>query len=565
MVAPVTKLNAHLWDKFKDWIVISDLLDKQSTKTLINILKGKSKISTFKDQNLWKSDAPLAYLTSLTKDELIQLLLKKSDCIILDSGIESSVKVDLEECLGKEVIWQEKAKKAVIDAIVDNINSVRPKEWPLGVYFFAWPPWVWKTEIAKSLGKILLGNRNCITKINCESYAQSHSARDLFGSPKSYVGYWSPTPLSDVNLFRHYQDWVKEWMIHPAIKRLQNFSILLLDEIEKAHPEIHKSFLSIFQDGKFRFSTWREEDSKIKHSIETDFSNTIIIMTSNIGSKEVALENDKAAIWFGANKNTKDPLKIYNKMMKEIFPPEFADRIDKFIVFDSLTVDEHVKILHRELKDINRHLRIFSWNIQVQVVNDDVLRFIATTAMKQWESARNSIRLFWTMIERKINQIVHSAEMQPTYDGEYSSTIIKIYLNGWKINFGLFRNKEFPDDVCNIPLKELFEKWNDYIFRRRMQVYYELLMELDWINNYSWVIIDSDNQYFSKAQKNIIKKIITHKFGKNINNILYMGEDFIYGIAEIEEIVRWMLKSNLTRWQRKILVEMIDCYFFSMK
>ncbi|MEF2175554.1 MAG: AAA family ATPase, partial [Candidatus Absconditabacteria bacterium] len=526
---------------------IGDILNKQNSKTLINILLGKSKFSGQIIDNLGRSDAPLSYLKALTKEELIQLLLKKSDCVMISNKLEPSIRIDLEEGLSQEVIGQENAKKVLIDAIIDNINSVRPKEGPLGVYFFAGPPGVGKTEIAKSLGKILLGNKGCITKINCESYAQSHTARDLFGSPKSYVGYGSPTPLSDVSLYRHYVDGSKEGMIHPAIKRLTNFSILLLDEIEKAHPEIHRSFLSIFQDGKCRFPTGREEDPKLKYSIETDFSNTIIIMTSNIGSKEVALNNDKKPIGFGGEKGGKKPVEIYNQMMKELFPPEFADRIDKFIVFESLTVDEHVQILHRELRDINRHLKIFSGNINLEIVNDDVLKFVVEKAMKNGESARNSIRMFRELIEKKINLIVNSDDMKPTFEGEYSSTTIKVYLQGGEILFGLFRNKEFPEDVCNIPLKVLFEKGNDHIFRRRMQIYYELLMELDGITNYYGMNIDGDNKHFSKAHKNIIKKVITRKFGKNSEKLIYMGEDFIYAIAEAEEIVRGMIRSNLTR------------------
>lgn len=190
--------------------------------------------------------------------------------------------------MDKEIVWQENAKKIIANVIKNAILWIRPKRWPLWVLFFTWPTWVWKTEIVKCISEVLMWDKNLFQKINCESYQESHTKRQLFWAPPSYVWYGDPTPLNPKIINWYYKKAKENDTIHDSIKHIPNFSIILFDEFEKAHKDIAQSLLSLLDEWEITF--W---DGK-----KWNFKNSIIIFTSNIWQDEIEKFKEKKTIWF---------------------------------------------------------------------------------------------------------------------------------------------------------------------------------------------------------------------------------------------------------------------------
>ena len=233
---------------------------------------------------------------------------------------ETEKLLNLETYLHKHVIGQNKAIEAVSRAIRRNRVGLQSTKRPPS-FIFVGPTGVGKTELAKSLAKEIFGSEDSIIRIDMSEYMESHSTAKLIGAPPGYVGYDDAGQLTD------------------RVKR-KPYSIILLDEIEKAHPDVFNILLQVLDDGKLTDAQGNT----------VNFSNTIIIMTSNAGSN---LNNN--SIGFG-----KGPIQDSNKMvdaLKNLFRPEFLNRVDEIIPFDSLTEKELIQIIDLLLAQTNEALR----------------------------------------------------------------------------------------------------------------------------------------------------------------------------------------------------------------
>ena len=226
---------------------------------------------------------------------------------------ETQKLLNLENNLHKRIVGQEKAVEAVSRAIRRNRAGLKTTKRPPS-FLFVGPTGVGKTELAKSLAYEMFGKEDAIIRIDMSEYMESHSTSKLIGSPPGYVGYDDAGQLTE------------------KVKR-KPYSIILLDEIEKAHPDVFNILLQVLDDGKLTDS----------HGNPVNFENTIIIMTSNAGSN---LNNN--SIGFG--KQTVDKNKILDSL-KNNFRPEFLNRIDEIIVFDSLNKDQLLQIVDLMIKD----------------------------------------------------------------------------------------------------------------------------------------------------------------------------------------------------------------------
>ena len=305
------------------------------------------------------------YLICKIQKEIDKLLEWWNDDVLLDPSIENLDKNDMIRELDKIVISQNNVKNIVVEKILDNINPLRKRKGPLWVFVFAWPTSVWKTELARWLASLFLWEKDALTRIPCEDYHEKHTSRNLFSSPKSYLWYWEPTPLVDTELFKSFHTAKKNNKLHPILSKLPNFSILLLDEIEKAHPSIHQNFLWPLDNGKIVLSTWKKTNNKAAFSNVTDLRNTIVIMTSNIWNKET----DSNWIWFVKWKaNKKEIISKYKKEYKKTFTSEFRARVHNFMIFDQLEDKDYLKILNREIIEINEGFASNEFsNIQLKV------------------------------------------------------------------------------------------------------------------------------------------------------------------------------------------------------
>jgi ATP-dependent Clp protease ATP-binding subunit ClpC len=246
---------------------------------------------------------------------------------------EAKYLVNLEKNLGRYIIGQNEAVETVAKAVRRSRSGISSEKRPIGSFIFLGPTGVGKTELARVLAREFFGSEEALVKIDMSEFGERHTVARLIGAPAGYVGYDDPGQLTD------------------RIRR-QPYSVVLFDEIEKAHPDVFNMLLQILEDGVLSDSKGRK----------IDFTNSIIIMTSNIGAEKLQKE---ASFGFSAVKTADfdnlDELHDANKSMvldelKKMMRPEFLNRIDKVIVFRALTRKDALRILDIQLDDLRARL-----------------------------------------------------------------------------------------------------------------------------------------------------------------------------------------------------------------
>ena len=278
---------------------------------------------------------------------------------------ETQKLLNLEENLHRRIIGQNAAVSSVAKTIRRNRAGLQSNKRPPS-FMFVGPTGVGKTELAKALACEMFGSEEAIIRIDMSEFMESHSTSKLIGSPPGYVGYDDAGQLTE------------------KVKR-KPYSIILLDEIEKAHPDVFNLLLQVLDDGKLTDSQGNT----------VSFVNTIIIMTSNSGSN---LNNN--SIGFG--KQTVDKNKISNSL-KETFRPEFLNRIDEILIFDSLTEDELVKIIDLLLKETSSALA--DKHICLEI-SDDAKKYLLSNGIDLKYGARPLRRAIQRYIEDEISDML---------------------------------------------------------------------------------------------------------------------------------------------------------------
>jgi ATP-dependent Clp protease ATP-binding subunit ClpB len=247
---------------------------------------------------------------------------------------ERSKLVKMEERLGKRVIGQKDAITAVSNAVRRARAGIQDENRPIGSFLFLGPTGVGKTELCKALAEFLFDDDSAMTRIDMSEYMEKHSVSRLIGAPPGYVGYEEGGQLSE------------------AVRR-RPYSVVLFDEVEKAHPDVFNTLLQVLDDGRITDGQGRT----------VDFKNTVLIMTSNIGSN---------VIQDVSNAEQRDAL--VRDSLKQFFRPEFLNRIDEIVIFDRLDaaqLDQIVKIQLQRVID-----RLAKQNIHL-TVTDDTTRYLA--------------------------------------------------------------------------------------------------------------------------------------------------------------------------------------------
>lgn len=241
---------------------------------------------------------------------------------------ESSRLLHMEDELHKRVVGMDDAIKALSQAIRRTRAGLKDPRRPGGSFIFAGPTGVGKTELAKTLAAFLFGDEDSLIQLDMSEYSEKHTVSRLFGSPPGYVGYEEGGQLTE------------------KVRR-KPFSVVLFDEVEKAHPEIFNSLLQVLEDGRLTDSQGRV----------VDFKNTVIIMTTNLGTRDIS----KGSLGFTAGPETRTD---YDRMkakvtdeLKQHFRPEFLNRVDDTIVFPQLTQDEIIQIVDLEIAKLDKRLK----------------------------------------------------------------------------------------------------------------------------------------------------------------------------------------------------------------
>ncbi len=311
---------------------------------------------------------------TVTEEDIAQIVAKWTNIPIqkLVSG-EKEKLLNLKDNLKKQVIGQDNAVTAVSDAIIRARSGIKDPEKPIGSFIFMGPTGVGKTELAKSLAYELFDDARHMIRIDCSEYMEAFNVSRLLGAPPGYVGYDEGGELTE------------------AVRR-NPYSIILFDEIEKAHPDVFNILLQILDDGRITDSTGKL----------IDFKNTIIIMTSNLGS-EYILDN-----------NSDNKEKVL-EVLKRTFRPEFINRIDEIIIFNSLKKTTIYSILDKIISELE--LRLKHLNLKINL-SDSAKEYIIENSFEEAYGARPIKRFVTHNIESLIADKILKDEIK------YNSNLI---------------------------------------------------------------------------------------------------------------------------------------------
>ncbi|MGB2954556.1 MAG: AAA family ATPase [Anaerolineales bacterium] len=233
----------------------------------------------------------------------------------------------MEERLHERIIGQDEAITVISDAIRRARSGLKDPKRPIGSFIFIGPSGVGKTELAKALAEFMFDDEDALLRLDMSEYREQHTASRLFGAPPGYVGYEEGGQLTE------------------AVRR-RPYRVILFDEIEKAHPEVWNTLLQILDSGRLTDGQGRQ----------VDFRNSVLIMTSNLGTEYVSRSGSLGFIDSAASDKDIEARDKINKALKDAFRPEFLNRIDEIILFSPLTKEQMVKIVDLQLKDVEQRL-----------------------------------------------------------------------------------------------------------------------------------------------------------------------------------------------------------------
>ena len=286
----------------------------------------------------------------------------------------------MKDDLLSKVIGQDKAIATLVKAIQRSRVGLKDPNKPIGTFMFLGPTGVGKTHLAKELAKLMFGSADALIRIDMSEYMEKFTVSRLVGAPPGYVGYEEGGQLTE------------------KVRR-KPYSIVLLDEIEKAHPDVFNILLQVMDEGRLTDSYGRT----------VDFKNTIVIMTSNIGTRQ--LKEFGKGIGFAAQVRTDDKeysRSVITKALNKSFAPEFINRLDEIITFDQLDMDALTRIIDIELKGLYSRVENIGYKL---VIDEDAKKFVATKGYDVQFGARPLKRAIQNNLEDGISELILGSEM----------------------------------------------------------------------------------------------------------------------------------------------------------
>ena len=338
-----------------------------------------------KEQKKWKNKNT-KQITDITEENIAEVIASWTGIPAKKITEDENQRLkNLEKNLHERVIGQNEAVEAVSKAIRRGRVGLKDPKRPIGSFLFLGPTGVGKTELSKALAESLFGDENAMIRVDMSEYMEPHSVSKLIGSPPGYVGFDEGGQLTE------------------KIRR-KPYSVILFDEIEKAHPDVMNMLLQILEDGRLTDSQGRT----------VNFKNTVIIMTSNIGAR---LITDKKLLGFAQSENkNEEENKEYEQTKKEVMEalkkelrPEFINRIDEIIVFHKLTDEEIDKIIDIMLKEVINRLADQKIKIELE---PEVKKLIASKGIDKNFGARPLRRTIQNVLEDRLAEEILDGNLQ---------------------------------------------------------------------------------------------------------------------------------------------------------
>ncbi len=357
-----------------------------------------------KEQKKWQNKNSKE-LINITEENVAEVISSWTGIPSKKITEDENIKLkNLEKALHERVIGQNEAVEAVAKAIRRGRVGLKDPNRPIGSFLFLGPTGVGKTELSKALAESLFGDQNAMIRIDMSEYMEPHSVSKLIGSPPGYIGFDEGGQLTE------------------KIRR-KPYSVILFDEIEKAHSDVMNMLLQILEDGRLTDSQGRT----------VNFKNTVIIMTSNIGAR---LITDKKTLGFSkANNQEENKIaeKEYEETKKEVMEalkrelrPEFINRIDEIIVFHKLTDVEINQIIDIMLKEVIKRLEAQKIKVKLQ---PEVKELIASKGIDKNFGARPLRRTIQSVLEDKLAEEILDGNLKKDKVNEISVKDEKIVVN----------------------------------------------------------------------------------------------------------------------------------------
>ena len=377
-----------------------DILKKEKEEAIYNQqfekaaeLRDKQneiEIALEKELNKWKKRKN-KNITEITEENIAEIISKWTGIPVQKLTEDENEKLKhLEEKLHERVIGQDEAVKAVAKAIRRGRVGLKDPKRPIGTFLFLGPTGVGKTELSKALAEILFENENAMIRLDMSEYMEAHSVSKLIGSPPGYIGFDGGGQLTE------------------KIRR-KPYSVVLFDEIEKAHPDVTNLLLQILEDGHLTDSQGRE----------VNFKNTVIIMTSNLGARHIT---ERKTLGFGIDENgdkgemTKQQNREYEETKKEVIKelkrelrPEFINRIDEIIVFHKLNDDDLKQIAKIMVKQVQERLEKQKYFVEIE---ENIIDEVLKQGFDKNFGARPLRRAIQSLIEDRISEEILEGNLQ---------------------------------------------------------------------------------------------------------------------------------------------------------
>ena len=347
-------------------------------------IEKQTKEKLEKEINKWKKTKSKDVI-EIGEENIAEIISKWTGVPVQKLTADENEKLThLEEKLHERVIGQNEAVEAVAKAIRRGRVGLKDPKRPIGSFLFLGPTGVGKTELSKALAEILFENENAIIRLDMSEYMESHSVSKIIGSPPGYIGFESGGQLTE------------------KVRR-RPYSVVLFDEIEKAHPDVMNLLLQILEDGKLTDSQGRE----------VNFKNTVIIMTSNLGARHIT---DKKLLGFNKKEDFEEERKEYEEIKKEVIKelkhelrPEFINRIDEIIVFHKLNNEDIKKITEIMLKKVEERLKSQKYIVEI---DSEIVKKISEQGFDNNFGARPLRRTIQNLVEDRISEEILAGNLK---------------------------------------------------------------------------------------------------------------------------------------------------------